>query len=63
MRLMYTRMKAAQNQDFANFLTLNPHLMDAQGLLGRHYSAVCLGSDLARQTWVAPDLSPIDDLR
>jgi hypothetical protein len=56
-------MQAVPNQDFANFLTLNPDLMhDAQGLLGRHYSAACLGSDHARQAWVAPDLSPIDDL-
>jgi hypothetical protein len=41
--------------EFAVFMEAHPHLLDKSILL-RHYSSALLQSEVARQTWIAPDL-------
>lgn len=42
-----------------DFRDANPDLFD-RGLLHRHYSRDLLASDRARESYVAPDLEPVD---
>ena len=44
--------------DFHEFIERNPHLLDKQ-LINQYYSADVIGSPLARQQWVEPDLKPL----
>ena len=41
--------------DFPTFLAMYPHLLD-KTLLQRHFSSTILRSEIARHTWVEPDL-------
>lgn len=60
MRLMLAAGAAAAPDDFAAFLERNPALLvDARGVLARHYSAAVLDSDAARTRYLPPDLEPL----
>jgi hypothetical protein len=48
--------------EFSAYVEAHPHLLD-KALLQRHYSSTILRSELARQTWVEPDLIALPSKR
>ena len=61
MRIMARRLADQAGDSFDAYLAHNPDLvLDARGLLARHYSADRLNSPAARAAWVEPDRAPID---
>ena len=61
-RLMAIRLARHRAPDWQTFLADNPDLVnDAKGVLLQHYSAERLFSPEARETWLTPDLMPLEE--
>ena len=60
MQIIAGRMVGEASNCFDSFLAMNPDLVnDARGVIARHFSDELLDSDIARESWVEPDLEPI----